>query len=487
MYIKCTPNFKKKLFTTSSPDMLMREIAALKSFIDRKRNNEVQSWPENLQPVVGLSKKWPALREWRISSKGRIIFTESSSPVLVDFELGHTSLESIQANWTASNLNNQVSEAESLNIPDQETNAIDLLEIQEGNYGEPIYVEEFFNSWVYFLDAQQNFVKDQIEQEILNQNGNQLLLLLAGAGTGKTSILVNLAFSLETNNLQAALKVNPGVKSFLNSSGRNIPSLKKGQNDPSVSVVLVDDPLTLASMTKSIHEATALGKKIVVAVDPTQWHQRRLAESWKKFLDSYNFKVFDLDVVYRQSEGVGKPISTFLSGFFNNSSAFVDPLKVRDERQIMQPMWKLCLNDLKYMNPEGGFRFFGSEWNPESLIVEVERTTKLSSDKKWPPLLVGHDPDSNLESLFFKHIPSLSAKNGSAHRRLFSDTENVRGTEYDFVILFITQDKWKLLSRGKNGLTKSEWESLNTTLTFMTRAKFHVSVYLTDGIPGMID
>lgn len=477
-----TPRFIRKLSETSAPDLLIKEIHDLFDQIDRKRRNLLQGWPINLKPVVGLPKNWPVLREWRITQSARIILTESINPVLVDFELTHTSLEDLKSNFSASGVNNQIEKAETIEIPTQGELPMDILEIRSGNHGTPGFAEEFFDDWVYFLDAQQLIVRDEILAAIEETTGHEVFILLAGAGTGKTTVLTNLSFSLDSKEIKSALLVNPGVRGYLKSTDRVISSLARRSNSPEVSVVLLDDPITLDSMKNAIDMARMQSKKIVIGVDPTQWHQRRLAESWSAFEKNYVYRTFNLDMAYRQSKGVGDPTSKFLEKFFTSSSAFIDSGKVSKEHNIMRPIWHKCLSELKFINPDGGFEFFGKDWTEETLIQEFLEIQSRKTERSWPQLLIGHPFTFPAD----KFVTNLLEKSGISslkfHSRFFSDMSQVRGTEYDHVIIFMNSDKWLKLKSGKLGADTGTWEDLNTTLTFMTRAKFHVSVYLVDGL-----
>jgi hypothetical protein len=477
-----TPKFIKKFQETSAPDLVAREIAELFDQIDRRRRNTTTGWPINLRPVVGLPKNWPVLREWRITQSARIILTESSNPVLVDFDLNHTSLDNLTSNSSASNVNHQIGKAEIIEISTPESLELDSLEIRIGNHGAPGFAEEFFDEWVYFLDAQQVIVRDEILKDIEATKGHQVFILLAGAGTGKTTVLTNLSFGLDSKGIKSALSVNPGVRGYLQSADRKIPALDRGSSAIDVSVVLLDDPLTLDTMKSAIDSARIKSQKIVIGIDPTQWHQRRLAEHWKAFESNYSYKTFSLDMAYRQSKGVGDPTAQFLEKFLANSSAFVDSVKVKNEHNIMRPIWQKCLTELKFVNPDGGFEFFRTDWTEELLLQEFREIHLRKTERTWPPLLIGHQVEFQAKhyvaNLLEKHgIPALDY-----HSRVFSEMTQVRGTEYDYVIIFMQSDKWQKLKSGKLGADTGTWEDLNTTLTFMTRAKFHVSIYLTDNI-----
>jgi hypothetical protein len=50
-----------------------------------------------------------------------------------------------------------------------------------------------------------------------------------------------------------------------------------------------------------ISVATKNGTKVVIGIDPTQWHQRRLAENWDEFKKTYEHNVFTLTTAYRQN------------------------------------------------------------------------------------------------------------------------------------------------------------------------------------------
>jgi hypothetical protein len=96
----------------------------------------------------------------------------------------------------------------------------------------------------------------------------------------------------------------------------------------------------------------------------------------------------------------------------------------------------------------------------------------------WPKLLIGLENPLTLPETGRNAIREVGKRGIDHHIRGFTEVQKVRGTEYDFVALFIPTKKWELLNSGKLGLDTPDWVDLNKMLTFFTRAKSHVGVFL---------
>jgi hypothetical protein len=303
-------------------------------------------------------------------------------------------------------------------------------------------------------------------------------MLIGGAGTGKTSVLTNLAFNLQDSGIDLSFEVNEGVRSYLLKGNREIPGLQTLQGHSAARVILLDDPLSLEILKGRVSEAKKSNQKIVVAIDPTQWHERKLAERWKKFEKETAFTPVYLRVSYRQTLGVGRPALDLILNFNSNSSSFVDRVKVKQEHESLASNWRVCLEEVEFKNPTGGLSIHNVGWGPKDFEDLIEEVINRRNQMSWPDLLLGHELLHDPPDFIISLLETASGQGLSYHKRHFGQVSKVRGTEYDFVALFVPEKKWETLTTGKLGPGTSEWESLNTTLTFLTRAKSHVSVFL---------
>ena len=104
--------------------------------------------------------------------------------------------------------------------------------------------------------------------------------VIAGAGTGKTVLLVNLALSLATQGRNVVSQFNEQVLKYLNSGKQKVPG--SGMKMQPGAVVLLDDPENLSTLQQKLAEAKRNETRaLVVALDPFQWTERRVYEKLK--------------------------------------------------------------------------------------------------------------------------------------------------------------------------------------------------------------
>jgi hypothetical protein len=481
MEIRATNRFLKRLRDTTGPDLIRRAILGLSEFLESRADGQITNWPVNCKPILGLSKNWPKLMEWRASIRSRIIFSGMQHPILVDFDLNHASVETLTQEMKADQVLLQMSNAVPFKVepPMEKRSNPSALDLQSsGDYGSPLFAEEFFDEWVHFLDLEQQAARDTILQVIQSANKPSIQILKGGAGTGKTSVLTNLAFNLEELSVPLSLEVNPGVRSYLQLGDRTVPGLSKPPSVGPSKVVLLDDPISLDTLMARVAQTKSMKQHLVVAIDPTQWHERKLASKWQQFQNETEFTAIELKMAYRQTKGVGRPALDIILNFNKNSSAFVDRGKASDEQNILADTWRLCLEEIEFRNSSGGLSVHEPGWPVKDFGKFLLEVSNRKTEASWPALLVGHEimhsPPSEIEKLL-----SGYEKDGfSFHQRHFGKVSEVRGTEYEFVALFVPEEKWKTITTGKYGPGTSEWESINTTLTFLTRAKSHVAVFV---------
>jgi hypothetical protein len=453
-------------------------------FLESKKSKLVSTWPDQCKPINGTKKNWPKLYEWRMSIRARVIFTNLTKPVLVDFDLKHESVDDLIRNMSGVGVRELVDNAKPFTNPQNTPKTLENEDLQvlksEPDIGALSFVEEYFDDWVHFLDYDQEMVRDRILDSILGKENSNLILLLGGAGTGKTSLLTNLAFNLDELGIPVSLRVNPGVRAYLASGKRTIPGLNANSYSTVGGILLIDDPITLAGLGYEISVATKNGTKVVIGIDPTQWHQRRLAENWDEFKKTYEHNVFTLTTAYRQNEGVGAPALQLIKEFFKRSSAFIEYYKVAREHEQLRDAWEICLEQVEFKNTGGGITVSETGWSTMDFKNDLKNILAWETERSWPKLLIGHEQFAGIPEEARTALESAKRKGLKYHQRSFGAVDQVRGTEYDFVILFIPKTKWLRMKTGKKAAGTKEWESLNTTLTFLTRAKNHVFVYLTD-------
>ena len=483
-----TARFKKSFADSPFQDLLLREIKSLHRFLISRNRGELNRWPVDCKPIHGTPKSAPAMREWRMTIRGRIIFTDEQNPKLVDISPKHDAVEAF-VRLGSSQISAILADSQPLagsrewDTSSKSTPVLELANV--GSFKREKYLEEQYNDWVYFLDQPQIRVRDQVLSTLVTSSGWQTLLIMGGAGTGKTALLTNLAFQLEELGLQPALVAQTGVRNYLKKTQRSIPGLcANTQLTANESVVLLDDPISFDSMQTMIQKCRQKDIPLVIGIDPTQWHERRLAERWASYEKAGQFKAYFLHQNYRQGRYTGEPALNAIRHFFSESSAFMAEAKVNLEHLNMKSIREKCLEEVSFVDELGGHAIHEQPLDLEVLKLELKKIAMHENGKDWPNLLVGFENEFDrprIKAILDEFAPKLTY-----HLRSFSSVADVRGTEYDFVILMVPALKWNTITSGKFGAGTEEWVSLNTTLTFLTRAKNHFSVYKTNEIwlPG---
>lgn len=141
-----------------------------------------------------------------------------------------------------------------------------------------LFEDELSESWLQFLDEEQFKVRNEIFNRIKISGAFEFHLILGGAGTGKTVILLNIALSLKEEGRNVVTRFSEQVLKYLNSGVQRVPGsnldLQPG------SVVLLDDPRDLSELRKMLQECARVGARaLVVTLDPFQWIERRVYEN----------------------------------------------------------------------------------------------------------------------------------------------------------------------------------------------------------------
>jgi hypothetical protein len=225
--------------------------------------------------------------------------------------MAHIALENIKANVGAPAAKQRIAAARPLRImPEESLPELGDLSSGSGEIGSFIFEEELFNSWVVHLDAQQAFVREILLESILDSNAPKLSFIFGGAGTGKSSVLASLAQNLAAFGRVPHLVVPEGVYEMLKTNDQTIPGLTKAfQVQPEVDVILLDDPYYLATVENFWNIARSKRIQLIVGIDPSQWHERKLGEAWKAFMGANEYEPHTMTVAYRHAKGVGEKAS----------------------------------------------------------------------------------------------------------------------------------------------------------------------------------
>jgi hypothetical protein len=334
------------------------------------------------------------------------------------------------------------------------------------------FEEQYFNEWLTFLDQPQIQIRDEIVKAVqTNLTGFECTLLLGGPGTGKTVVLTSAANQLAKLGMNSRFEVPPGVKDQLIATGNFLPRSNQNWN-----AFFLDDPIALDDLEEAIVETRSLNRQLIVAIDPTQWRERKTIERFHELLRTEKPKILELRHGYRQGGAIGREAVKMVHTFLKKSSAYSEQSK-RDSERAKAKRWEnLCLKELNFSDNNGTW-IIGSQAADGNYLVKAlqafDLAAEFKSEKTWPNVLVALSNPNNLPpglrtlENYAKHkYPKLNIRHSS-----YRDVQKIRGTEFEAVIMFISEEDWSPLVKGLIGAKTTEWERVSQILTFFTRAE----------------
>lgn len=479
---------------------MRNELYELKSFLSQQSGRaDVNKKVATLKGFEGLSKHGFRLREWKINRSGRIVFTDGQKLGLVAFALDHTAVEALgilknsellglveSFQELPQEISSSLAEPQRQGEPHAEYSPKDF---ESGGQDRSIIAEEYFPDWYsHVFDSKQLSVVDALVSQISKEPRTfKERLIIGGAGTGKTSVLLAIADRLsQERTISVELRLPRMVRQMLlaHPDYQWIKSLKSG-------VVLLDDPADLGVYESAVRGAKSLGVPIVTAIDPTQWRERKARRETRKIIE--RSQVHKLTLQYRQGGLIGKYVFGQLSFFFSKVSGFMTPERKAVEQEIASAWEQLCLRDVEHFDNEGNIAFLdfsGVEEDAEAgakeiepikmlvrfegdLLPEIQKAMDWNTDRNWPKLLIGtyskKSPPNMLEAVL---DDEKIIQKGQYHFRSFSDQADIRGTEYESVLVFLNRHHWMTLSENPpEGLGSKGWVNTTNVLTFLTRAE----------------
>lgn len=490
MELNWTERFQDSFSSCARIDLVIREIREIEEFF--KDLNSRSSKAKTLVGPIGdvFKRIGYTLFQWDISREARLLYAvRNEELLLIDFSaaLKHDCLErfkklkpsevALVAERRAPIPPTLRKKLDSIGLNSKEM-LRSLVSVHSG--GDRIkFPEEKTRAWLNFLDAQQRKVADAVIQDLSASTSYQLHLILGGAGTGKTMILRNVAERLAANSeLNVEMRVPSGVREYLLSEGGKLPFL--ATKTQKADVILLDDPITIGDGLEVISEAKKKGIPVVIAIDPIQWHQRRSVEKFEKLLKTESLREYELTINYRQGEKVGQPAIDAIRIFRSRTSEYRDTFREQLNKVASAKFENISLERIRFADKGGTYAFYGvEEYSSFNVLEEFWRVGRFRTERQWPKLLIG----SEGKGLFPVGVPNLMENYENvddtfrSRQRSFQQYEQVRGTEYESVILFIKSSLWKRLVEGVEGAPEQEWEELNAPLTFLTRAENRCVVF----------
>ena len=336
------------------------------------------------------------------------------------------------------------------------------------------FEEELDDSWIHFLDENQTKVADKIEKDICNGKSDlKIHYILGGPGTGKTIVLLNLAIRFSNMGRAVSFELSPPVLKYLNSGRTRVPGANLGPG-PGV-ILLVDDPADVRSMAGIVRLArSSKCAAIIIALDPLQWHEKEMPETFEKIWSSQECSTHLLQVCYRQSAGVAKKSLNLLATLLNKNSRFLVQEKQIAEKVNLAPYLNIAL-EMQFVDEAGRYKTY-LENTQENFIKEVSRFR--SREFRWKhthPIAFVFGDDIPIEVRKFAKIES-NGLNRVEH--LYSNYRDFRGVEFQELFLFVSIEFWEKINNGQIGLATSEWEKVACLHTVFSRAKDGLVIFV---------
>lgn len=483
--IELTDRFLKSFDACADKPMVFREIAELLLELDRKSGKE-KGTARNIKSLTGPirdqgQKHGLALQEWKLTQRARLIFDYSTHLRIIDFanDDTHTVVEKLNK-LSPSTLNKIFSSftpasARFLELVNRHLVGRSIEGEIEGS-DRHVFTEEHFDEWTRFLDRPQIKVRDAVLSSVLSSKEPQLHFILGGPGTGKTMVLIDLAvqFELLTGEV-ASLQLPTSVREYVEKTSPEVLGTRVEESK----LVLIDDPSTFDVMTQRINRAQHLDSHVVVAIDPTQWHERKTIEQFHKYLERTSLTRHELQLCYRQGGLVGGKAIEMVKYFLEHSSAFAAEEKVQLERDQASEWENLCLRDIKFSDQGGHFSLYDDpDLASAALELELLKAMEFETYRSWPKVLIGSVDKDELPAKIKKVLKSVLGKYPQLTTRFrsFKQVTEVRGTEYETVILLVTSLQLARLKTGIIGAGTADWTSLSPLLAFLTRAENRLAI-----------
>jgi len=461
-------------------------IRARVNELRRRMQDEPTTWLRNMEK---LQDPVAAIYRDKVSEGDRLIFSPTDGLLLVDVG-PHEVMEEFQG------LGNKIRReilADKSNVPEwflkefsNQTEISNPLIASKSGAGFDnsemrwLYEEELNEAWLQFLDTQQAQLKDAIFETLKNPGDFDFHLILGGAGTGKTVVLLNLALSLRSAGRNVVCQFNEQVIKYLNSGKQRVPGAGLAMQPGAV--VLLDDPMSFSVLRQKLAEARkAEARALVVALDPFQWVERRVYEKFDELIEISQPIQHGLDVCYRQSNAVGKLAIDYTKSILDKTSPFIIDSKIADHKKQLDPLKRICVDSVTFVDNGGRYKLYESELT-KNFDKEFDRF--LTRDDKWThwhPMLIIFDPSgTSMPQAWIDKI-----KGNNILYKSLNQVDKIRGSEFQEIFVLLGEKTWKKLQEGVPGAGAVDWERLLSLHTVLTRSKDTTVIFVSNSTENL--
>jgi hypothetical protein len=344
------------------------------------------------------------------------------------------------------------------------------------------FLDENAREWIYRLgDEQGDFARkilSGIEVSYL-EGSRRIFAISGGPGTGKTAILVWLLKALtdfddEGFDLDVRISMpNQVLNQIRKSTGWDLNSFLYEKNPD---VVLVDDPRWL--FEADLLFAQFPNASFVVGFDALQMESTVSDDQLQEWIGNFGVDWMHLATCYRQKSNVGKAAKKMFD-VVAESSPYLDVSKKSRFAEQAREITGLS-NEMEFVNPGG--------------IHEVVDVLDIDAINRWGETLAGQRERGDL----WTHLPSLlvviddkleiprhiqSEIMSIPHDLIsFSQSERVKGMDYQHCLMILGKDLYKNISKGFEGSGRKSYDRFRLFRIPVSRAKDSLFIVVVGGI-----
>lgn len=336
------------------------------------------------------------------------------------------------------------------------------------------YQAEASPDWLFFLEVEQEKVLLEVINDIetYEETAN---FILGGPGTGKTCILLNLFKWFVDSDYKVGLSISDKLVKYIERS--TYINIAEFCIDPlrireyNIDILLIDDPSSLFQITLSSKLHT------VAAFDPLQLSTDITDVDLERISSELNANMFSLSKCYRQKENVGTQTKKIIDTIAA-STPYLDKGKIQDFRGARKQI-TASSNNLMFINPNGYVQKYPGT-TPTDVQIELIRIlfSKHLFWKHTPSVLIllldCILPSSINQALDPIRIP------GQFVELTFNKIEDIKGLEFQHVLIFISQTLYNELNRGFKGAGQKNYNYRRLLRIPFSRAKDSIVVFCVD-------
>ena len=278
---------------------------------------------------------------------------------------------------------------------------------------------------------------------------------------------------MENDGKSVSFQLSQAVLKYLNSGAAKVPGVNLGPG-PGV-VLLIDDPTDLQSVNGMIRQARSNKcRAVVIALDPLQWHEKEMPETFEKIWSDNENTTHKLDVCYRQSAEVAKKQLKLFASLLGKNSRFLVEEKQKQEKVNLAPYLNLSL-DMTFVDESGRYKLYLSD-TQTNFVKEIERFRRREFIWKHtnPIAFIYND---NLP----KEVKDYAKQYSQGLNRIefnLSDYKKTRGVEYQELFMFLDNEFWERINGGQEGLKTTDWQQIACLHTFFSRPKDGLVIFV---------